>query len=57
MGGGVGSKIVMSAVVIVVAIPGLVIEPGPLSEMAALGVLSAIWSSDGDVEDAVKEAV
>lgn len=39
-------KIALSAVVILFAIPGLVIEPGPLSELAALGALGAIWGVD-----------
>lgn len=53
----VGSKIVLSVVVVVVAIPGLIIEPGPLSEIAALGVLSAIWVEDKSAAEAVGEAV
>lgn len=36
-------KLMLTAVVIVVAIPGLIIEPGPLSELAALGALGVIW--------------
>jgi len=36
----------LSAVVIVVAIPGLIIEPGPCSELAALAAIGAIWGFD-----------
>jgi hypothetical protein len=39
-------QLMLSAVVIVVAIPGLIIEPGPLSELAALAALGAIWGFD-----------
>jgi len=39
-------KIGLSAVVILLAIPGLVIEPGPLSEIVALGALGSIWGFD-----------
>lgn len=49
-------KIALSAVVIVLAIPGLIIEPGPLSEIAALGVLAAIWVEGESPSDAAKEA-
>lgn len=50
------TKLALSAVVIILAIPGLIIEPGPFSELAALGVLLAIWMGDGGVED-VQEQV
>lgn len=39
-------RIGLSAVVVIVAIPGLVIEPGPISEIVALGALGAIWGID-----------
>ena len=39
-------KIVASAVVIVLMIPGLVIEPGPVSEIIGLGALGTIWGLD-----------
>jgi hypothetical protein len=39
-------KVVLSVAVIVVAIPGLIIEPGPLSEIAALAALGSIWGFD-----------
>lgn len=47
------AKILLSAAVIVVAIPGLVIEPGPLSELAALAALGSIWGFDlpGDSDE------
>jgi hypothetical protein len=36
----------LSVVVVLLAIPGLVIEPGPLSEIVALGALGSIWGFD-----------
>lgn len=49
-------KILLSAVVVVLAIPGLIIEPGPFSEIAALGVLTAIWSEEKSSTEAIEEA-
>lgn len=43
---GVIAKLVLTVGVIVAAIPGLVVEPGPLSEIAALAALGAIWGVD-----------
>lgn len=43
---GLVAKLLLTAGVVVVAIPGLVVEPGPLSEIAALGALAAIWGVD-----------
>lgn len=48
-------KLVITVVVIVVAIPGLIIEPGPVSELAALGVLSAVWVGDMSASEAAGE--
>lgn len=36
----------LSAIVIILAIPGLVIEPGPISEIIAIGALGTIWGFD-----------
>lgn len=44
-------KLLLTAGVIVVAIPGLVVEPGPLSELAALSALAAIWGADLGILD------
>lgn len=41
-------KTLLSVGIVVVAIPGLIIEPGPLSEVAAIGAILAIWGY-GDV--------
>lgn len=49
-------KLIASAVIIIAAIPGLVVEPGPLSEIAAIGLLFAVWSEDKAPGEAVKEA-
>lgn len=39
-------KVALSAVVVMFAIPGLVIEPGPISEIMALAALGSIWGFD-----------
>jgi len=36
----------LTVAVIVAAIPGFVVEPGPLSEVVAIGALAAIWFGD-----------
>lgn len=41
-------KIGLSAIVLVFALPGLIIEPGPLSEIVAIGALGTIWGVDLD---------
>jgi len=38
----------LTAIIIVAAIPGLVIEPGPISEIVALGAIGAVWGVDFD---------
>lgn len=44
-------KLALSVVVIIAAIPGLIIEPGPFSEIAAVGVLLAIWLPESEAAD------
>lgn len=39
-------KVALSAIVIIMALPGLIIEPGPISEIVALGVIGTIWGFD-----------
>lgn len=39
-------KLLLSLAIVVLAVPGLIIEPGPFSEMAALAGLGAIWGFD-----------
>lgn len=39
-------KIVLSLLVVVLMIPGLIIEPGPISEIAGLAAIGAIWGFD-----------
>lgn len=39
-------KILLSAVVIVLMIPGLIIEPGPISEIVGFAALGTIWGYD-----------
>lgn len=40
------TKIGLSLIVIVLMIPGLIVEPGPLSEIVGLGALGTIWGFD-----------
>lgn len=49
------TKLGLTAVVIVLAVPGLVIEPGPFSEIVAGGLLIAIWFGDAGAEDVQEE--
>lgn len=53
---GVVAKLLVSAVIVVFALPGLVVEPGPLSEMVAIGLLAAVWLGDMSAEEAAQEA-
>lgn len=39
-------KILLSIGIIVLMIPGLVIEPGPISEIAGVVALGSIWGLD-----------
>ena len=39
-------KVLLTVAVIATAIPGLIVEPGPLSEVVALGLLAVIWFGD-----------
>lgn len=39
-------QVLLTVVIIVMALPGLIIEPGPLSEIAALGALGVVWGFD-----------
>lgn len=36
----------LTAIVVVLMIPGLIVEPGPLSEIAGLGAIGVIWGFD-----------
>jgi hypothetical protein len=42
-------KLFLSVVIVVLAIPGLVIEPGPISEIIALSLLVGVWTGEDDV--------
>lgn len=41
--GGTLGKVIMSAVIIVMMVPGLVVEPGPISEVVGVGALGVVW--------------
>lgn len=47
----VWSKVGLTLLITVMAIPGLVVEPGPLSEIAWIGGISAIWGLDWTGDD------
>jgi len=40
---GIGTKLILSAGIVLLMIPGLVIEPGPLSEVGGFAALAALW--------------
>jgi len=40
------TKLTLSAVVVVLMVPGLIIEPGPISEIVGLAALGSIWGFD-----------
>lgn len=39
-------KLFLTGLVAVFAVPGLILEPGPFSEITAAGLLAAIWGLD-----------
>lgn len=41
-------KVGLSALIVVLMVPGLVIEPGPFSEIAGIAGLAAVWGLDWD---------
>lgn len=43
---GVLSNLFLTAIIIVLAIPGLIIEPGPISEIIAVSFIASIWGID-----------
>lgn len=49
-----GWKVSATVVILILAIPGLIIEPGPISEILALIMLDAIWR-DSAIEEALPD--
>jgi hypothetical protein len=43
-------RVIVTGLIIIMAIPGLIVEPGPLSEVVAVGAIAAVWGF-GDVLD------
>jgi hypothetical protein len=39
-------KALLTAVIVVLMVPGLIIEPGPISEIIGIGFLASIWGLD-----------
>lgn len=50
------TKLIATGVIVVLAIPGLIIEPGPISELVAIGLLTGIWLDGESPGEAVQEA-
>ena len=42
------SKILLTGIILVLMIPGLIIEPSPLSEVIGLGAILSVWGFDWD---------
>jgi len=42
------TKLLLTSVIVVLAIPGLIVEPGPFSEIVTAGLLASIWGLDWD---------
>lgn len=45
---GTGTKILLTAIIGIAAVPGLVVEPGPLTEMTAVALILGVWGLDLD---------
>lgn len=43
---GSGSKMALTGLIVVLMIPGLIVEPGPVSEAAGLAAIGAVWGLD-----------
>lgn len=41
-------NLALTLIIVVLAVPGLVIEPGPFSEIVAGGLFAAVWGLDFD---------
>lgn len=44
-------KMGLTAIILIMALPGLVIEPGPISEVVALAGIGTVWGVDFDGGD------
>jgi len=41
-------NLALTAAIVVMAIPGLIVEPGPFSELVAAGLIAGVWGVDFD---------
>lgn len=41
-------KLLLTGVILMLMIPGLVIEPGPISELVGFGAIGAVWGLSFD---------
>lgn len=46
MGDSTAVNLLLTGIVLVLMLPGLVIEPGPLSEIVGLAAIGSIWGLD-----------
>lgn len=44
--GGLGTKAGLTLVILVLMVPGLVVEPGPVSEVVGVAAIGAVWGFD-----------
>ena len=45
---GTGTKATLTVLIIVLMVPGLVIEPGPISEVVGTAAIGSVWGYDFD---------
>lgn len=48
-------KLMLTGIILVAMLPGLIIEPGPLSEIAGIGLIVLIWLPDSEAAGQVDE--
>lgn len=39
-------RLVLTVGIVILMLPGLIIEPGPISEAAGIGAIAALWGLD-----------
>lgn len=44
--GGLGTKAGLTLLILVLMVPGLIIEPGPISEIVGVSAIGAVWGLD-----------
>jgi hypothetical protein len=46
MGDSLVVKVGLTMMIVVFMVPGLIVEPGPLSEVVGLGAIATVWGFD-----------